>query len=666
MPSAGVPCDRATAGGPSRLSARPATTPSGLRGGTNLRPRRATARDPRRLDTRAGSPPFPRMADESGAPAVPAEDLRVELERLRLLHSISQEFNSSLDFDELLPKVFDTVVTAVGAAGGSLWIAEGDVLRCKLALGAASQKLIGTTMPIGTGFVGDVARKQRTTIVRDAMLDARFQQRVDRSSTLITTTVMATPMLTKGITVGAIQVVNKVRGDGIFDDRDREILEGLAASAAVALRNAQLHAAEKRARDLAVLLEISREITSTLDLDHVLQSVVNLASRALTFDQGAVGLLEKQQCEIRAIAGREQVDQKGERAKRLARRAAWVVERGETFYLPDRTRPASDGERGYVAAFGAELAAILANQTTVALRNAQLYNQVPLVDALGALAAKKRALMQLPRRRRQIYAGAVVAAVAGLTLIRWPLRVDGANPTFRASAYVEARTLVPGIVERVLVHEGTEVGRGAPILQLRDAELRAEREAAAAEAAAAERSAAVAASRGNPAEERLQRTRAQAFRREVALLDDQVGATTVRAPVSGMVLTPRPEERLGGRLEAGDLAVTLGRTDTLELEFGVAQRDIARVAAGQTVRLRVDALPQRTFEGRVSFLGELPVDSLPDVRFPVRAKVPNSDGLLRPGMAAHVKVLTQSTSVAGRALRGPVRWLRLVWWRMWA
>src|SRR3989442_1149694 len=452
------------------------------------------------------------MADESGAPAVPAEDLRVELERLRLLHSISQEFNSSLDFDELLPKVFDSVLTAVGAAGGSLWIAEGDVLRCKLALGAASQKLIGTTMPIGTGFVGDVARKQRTTIVRDAMLDARFQQRVDRSSTLITTTLMATPMLTKGITVGAIQVVNKVRGDGIFDDRDREILEGLAASAAVALRNAQLHAAEKRARDLAVLLEISREITSTLDLDHVLQSVVNLASRALTFDQGAVGLLEKHQSEIPR-----------------------------------------------------ELAEILANQTTGALRNAQLYNQVPLVDALGALAAKKRALMQLPRRRRQIYAGAVVAAVAGFTLIRWPLRVDGANPTFRASAYVEARTLVPGIVERVLVHEGTEVGRGAPILQLRDAELRAEREAAAAEAAAAERSAAVAASRGNPAEERLQRTRAQAFRREVALLDDQVGATTVRAPVSGMVLTPRPEQRLGGRLQGGELAVTLRRTDTLEL-----------------------------------------------------------------------------------------------------
>src|SRR3989442_2913618 len=108
------------------------------------------------------------MADESGAPAVPAEDLRVELERLRLLHSISQEFNSSLDFDELLPKVFDTVLTAVGAAGGSLWIAEGDVLRCKAALGAASPKLIGTTMPIGTRLVRDQAPKPRPTVLQGA------------------------------------------------------------------------------------------------------------------------------------------------------------------------------------------------------------------------------------------------------------------------------------------------------------------------------------------------------------------------------------------------------------------------------------------------------------------------------------------------------------------
>lgn len=648
------------------------------------------------------------MDREPGAPPAELEDLRGELERLRLLHTISQDFSSSLDFDELLPKVFDSVLSAVGAQGGSIWIAEGDVLRCRLALGAASQKLVGTTMPVGTGFVGDVARKGRTTIVADAMQDQRFQQRVDRSSTMITTTLMATPMVTKGVTVGAIQVTNKVTGDGIFDDRDRQVLEGLAASAAVALRNAQLHTAEKRARDLALLLEISREITATLDLDRVLLSVVNLATRALTFDLGAVGLADKRGCEIRAIAGRETVDPKSDQTKRLAARGAWAMERKETFYLADRGRPASDAERAFVAAFGAdleadeiesglylplkdeegvlgvlsfeakgadfagvtqrELAAILANQTTVALRNAQLYNQVPLVDALGALAAKKRALMQLPRRRRQVYIGAALLGLAAVTLVRWPLRIAGERPLFRAASYAEARTLVPGIIERVLVREGTAVARGAPLVQLRDVDLRTARDAATAEATVAVRAAARAASQGDAGEERLQRTRAQALAQEVALLDEQLAATTVRAPVSGVVLTPRPEEHLGASLAAGDVVVTLGRTDTLELEFGVPQREINRVAIGQRVRLRVDALPQRTFVGTVSSLGEIPADSATDasVLFPVRARVANPEALLKPGMTAHAKVLTAPSSVAGRLFRGPVRWVRLLWWRMWA
>jgi len=71
------------------------------------------------------------MADDLSAPPVHTEDVRDELERLRLLHAISQDFSSSLDFDELLPKVFDSVLSAVGAQGGSIWIAEGggDVLR---------------------------------------------------------------------------------------------------------------------------------------------------------------------------------------------------------------------------------------------------------------------------------------------------------------------------------------------------------------------------------------------------------------------------------------------------------------------------------------------------------------------------------------------------------
>jgi GAF domain-containing protein/biotin carboxyl carrier protein len=640
------------------------------------------------------------------APATSTDDLREEVERLRLLHSISLELSASLDFDELLPKVFHRVVAALGAEGGSIWIAEGDVLRCRIAVGGRGDRLVGAEVPVGTGFVGDVAQKQRTTMVTRAVDDPRFDSTMDPSSQTMALNVMATAMVAGGVTVGAIQVTNKTTGDGIFDERDRDLLEGLAAAAAVALRNAQFHAAEKRAGDLALLLDISREITATLDLDRVLHSVVNLASRALPFDRAAVALYEKGRCDIRAVAGEETVDPKDPKLQDLVARTEWAAGRGEPLYLVERVAPGSDAERMFVTIFGQDLetdgvesglylplkdeegvlgvlvfesgtvdfatptqrevAAILANQTAVALRNAQLYHQVPMVDAIGALAAKRQALRALPRRRLQIYAATALLVLAALVLFRWPLRVSGTHAAFRASAYAPVRALVAGVVERIPVTEGAAVARGAPVGYLRATSLQADREATAAEAAAAERMASLAASRGDASEERLHRIRADALRREVALLDEELELTTVRAPTGGVVLTPHVEDRIGSSLEEGDLLLTVGRTDSLELEFGVPQRDIGRVRPGQEVRLRVDAMPQRTFVGHVRTVAPLPSDTTADVQYPVRAVVANPDGALKPSMAAYVRVLTDPASAATRLLRGPVRWTRLLWWRIWS
>ena len=77
------------------------------------------------------------------APATPTDELREEVERLRLLHAISLELGASLDFDALVPKVFDRVLAALGAAGGSIWITQGDVLRCRIAVGGRAERLTG-------------------------------------------------------------------------------------------------------------------------------------------------------------------------------------------------------------------------------------------------------------------------------------------------------------------------------------------------------------------------------------------------------------------------------------------------------------------------------------------------------------------------------------------
>jgi GAF domain-containing protein/multidrug resistance efflux pump len=636
----------------------------------------------------------------------PEREMREELERLRLLYHISQEFNSSLELDELLPKVFDTVLSVVGAQGGSIWIAEGDVLRCRIALGSSSQKLVNTTIPLDSGFVGDVVRRQRTTMVSHAMQDPRFDMRTERSSQMVTLTVMATPMITKGETVGSIQLVNKVSDDGIFDDRDRELLEGLAGLAAVALRNAQLHAAEKRASDLALLLEISREITATLDLDRVLQSVVNLAARAFPFDRVAIALVDRDKWEIRAVAGEEAVNPAAPEMKRLAERGAWAADQGTSIYMDDLDSAAGAAQSAFLNAFESEfqeeglrsiyylplkdeegvlgalllesrspnlanptqseLGEILANQTAVALRNAQLYHRVPMADTIGALAARKRAWLALPRRRKQLYLGIAAVVLAAITLIQWPFRVPANDATIRAFPLTEVRSLVPGVIERVLVREGDRVVQGAPVAKLRNNTLEATRASRFAEAMTAERTAALAASQGDAAEERQQRARLTNLQSEIALLDRDIEALTVRAPTEGTVLTPRTEERTGLRLEAGEPVMTVGRTDSVTLEFTVDQRELNYLVVGQTVRLRLDALPDRTFEGRLIFLGELPSESnrSDETQFPARAVIVNSDGALRTGMSAQARVLTEPMSILGRLTRGPIRWIRLAWWRL--
>jgi multidrug resistance efflux pump len=504
----------------------------------------------------------------------------------------------------------------------------------------------------------------------------------------------------------SLRVARDLTAHGAFSPAERLALTRIADVAGVALRNAERVAANDRTPDLELVMAMSRAIGSTLDLDRVMQAVVNLAMRAIRFDRGAIALYERGKCDIRAVAGVEKIDPDDPDLQDLAVRGAWAAGVGEAFYLSDRTEAGSDAERLFLQIFEGdleadgvgsglyiplkddegvlgillleaerpefaterqrELATILANQATVALRNAQLYQQVPLADALGAIHAKKEAFLALPARRRVTWAIVAAVVVASLTLIQWPLRVDASDPVFRPNVRTEIRPLVEGVVERVFVGEGARVARGDPIVKLRDVEQRSARDAALSSAASAEREATAASARGDAAEERLQRLRADALHREANVLDEQVRAALVRSPVSAVVLTPRPQEKLGSWVDAGAQLLVLGRMDTLELDFTVDQRDIARVRVGDEVRLRVDALPQRTFVGHVTGIAPLGADSAGVVRFPVRAVVPNDSGFVRPGMVAYARVLTDPSSVLGRAVREPWRRLRMFWWRMWS
>ena len=601
------------------------------------------------------------------------------------LHEATLDFLATEDAGEIAGKLLAAASRIIPVDGSSIWVPVDDSVQCRGAIGERRSLLSGTT--ISASSIGGALDDEDDCAVA------------------------AVPLVVDGNVTAYVRVTRSLARHGGFNEAERDVLRRLTEAAGAAIAGAARLAASQKAaaesaRDLALITEMSREITSTLDLDRVLRSVVNLASKALTFDRGALALYEHGVCDIRAVAGADGVDAKDPALQDLAVRAAWAAGLGEAFYLSERSDPGSDAERTFVQIFGVDLerdgamsglyiplkdeegivgillfeandadfastrqrdlAAILANQATVAVRNARLYHQVPLADAIGAFSAKRAAFFEMPRRRRIVYAALSLIAIAAVTLIRWPLRVAGSDPVFRPVTRADVRPTLSGVIDRVFVHEGAAVDRGAPVAHLRDDALRAQRDAALAAVAAAERTAAIGASRGDAAEERLQRLRADVLRREVEVLDEQIQSSVIRSPVQGVVLTPRPEERVGSRAEAGDMLAVVGRTDSLELEFGVDQRDVTRVRVGDEVRLRVAALPQHTFSGRVVSVAPLSANTGANVSFPVRAVVTNADALLKPGMAAYARVLTEPASVLGRLSRDPMRAFRLWWWRFWS
>jgi membrane fusion protein (multidrug efflux system) len=111
---------------------------------------------------------------------------------------------------------------------------------------------------------------------------------------------------------------------------------------------------------------------------------------------------------------------------------------------------------------------------------------------------------------------------------------------------------------------------------------------------------------------------------------DQVrlAKTEITAPFAGVLGLRRVSP--GDYIEAGDVMVSLVNDDPVKLDLRLPERYANSVRPGHRVRLRVDALPQREFSGEV-YAVDPALDSATRTLV-VRAKVPNGEGLLRPGM----------------------------------
>jgi multidrug efflux pump subunit AcrA (membrane-fusion protein) len=119
---------------------------------------------------------------------------------------------------------------------------------------------------------------------------------------------------------------------------------------------------------------------------------------------------------------------------------------------------------------------------------------------------------------------------------------------------------------------------------------------------------------------------------------DAVADAQLLAPTVGTVLSVEVSE--GGMVGAGSPIITL--LDTTQLEFhtsNLSERDLARVAPGQTVQVTLKAYPNDMIEGTVVRIGTQATGMVGDAAvFPVIIAISSDELDIRPGMTGRAEI----------------------------
>ncbi|MGY3037549.1 multidrug efflux system membrane fusion protein [Bradyrhizobium sp. USDA 4354] len=114
----------------------------------------------------------------------------------------------------------------------------------------------------------------------------------------------------------------------------------------------------------------------------------------------------------------------------------------------------------------------------------------------------------------------------------------------------------------------------------------------------------------------------------IAKTEALISQKLVRAPFSGDLGMRKVE--LGQYLTAGTAIVSLTDLSELWANFTVTEKDSGSLKVGQTVRLKVDAYPGRTFEGKITTIEPQIATDTRNIR--VQATIANPEKILKPGM----------------------------------
>jgi membrane fusion protein (multidrug efflux system) len=212
--------------------------------------------------------------------------------------------------------------------------------------------------------------------------------------------------------------------------------------------------------------------------------------------------------------------------------------------------------------------------------------------------------------------------------------------TLISSHGVDVTSQVAGIVTEVNAESGSEVERGAPLVQLDIAVEQADLASAKAVLAEAEvafqRQSDLIAKRVT-SEANLDTARAKRDTAQAAVnkIEAVIAQKSIKSPVSGRLGIRKVEK--GQYVSPGMTLVTVQALDPIRVDFPMPEQAIGKLRVGQQIDIGVDAFPGEVFKGRIESLDARVAQDTRTLL--VRGSLANPQRKLLPGMFANLVVL---------------------------
>lgn len=226
----------------------------------------------------------------------PGDDRRRELETILRFTAL---INSSLRIEDVLNYAMEWAEEFMDAEASTVYELdeEKSELFIRIARGEKKESVEKIKFELGQGISGHVVQTGQPMVIQDVRKEKRFSPKFDSITGFRTRSMICVPLILRGKTIGALQVLNKKSGD-LFTQIDVELLTTMSQQIAVAMENAKLYRRlEKRfelnARELKTAQDKLILSERLVAMSHLVQGVAHEIRNPVTTIGGFARRIKK-------------------------------------------------------------------------------------------------------------------------------------------------------------------------------------------------------------------------------------------------------------------------------------------------------------------------------------------------------------------------------------